>query len=96
LPDLINIAEYWIITFISTSHALRADKLMKQINADFIMIPTPREISVSCGLSIKVRSENGPGYRDFLLDNRVSIEKIYEVNKTSDDMINIYPVDSTS
>jgi len=43
---------FYVIAFDSTHYAIRTEKMLKQkIKVD--MIPTPREISVSCGLSVK-------------------------------------------
>lgn len=44
--------EFYIITFDSTHHAIQTEKLLKK-TFKVEMIPTPREISASCGLSIK-------------------------------------------
>ncbi|SHH30845.1 DUF3343 domain-containing protein [Tepidibacter thalassicus] len=43
----------YVITFNSTHHAIRFEKILKELNFVITTIPTPREISSSCGLSIK-------------------------------------------
>lgn len=45
---------YYIIAFDSTHHAISAEQLLGEEERDMMMIPTPREISSSCGLSIKI------------------------------------------
>jgi hypothetical protein len=45
---------YYIIAFDSTHHAISAEKLLLEEGREFLMIPTPREITSSCGLSIRV------------------------------------------
>lgn len=48
--------EFYVITFDSTHKAMSTEK--KILNkVEFNMIPTPREISASCGLSIKFKLE---------------------------------------
>ncbi|NSW92757.1 MAG: DUF3343 domain-containing protein [Firmicutes bacterium] len=42
-----------IISFNSTIHALKASKLLPQGE----LIPTPRKISASCGLSIRIKGD---------------------------------------
>lgn len=79
--SLFDIAEFYLYTFVSTSNALKAEKVLKDQQADFLMIPTLREISSSCGLSIKFRPEHVEDYRLLLQENKVVVEKIYHVNK---------------
>ncbi|HZK87363.1 MAG TPA: DUF3343 domain-containing protein [Syntrophomonas sp.] len=79
--SLFDLAEFYLYTFVSTSNALKAESVLKNEQADFITIPTLREISSSCGLSIKIRPEHIEEYRLLLQDNKVAVEKIYHVNK---------------
>ncbi len=45
--------EYYCLTFDSTHYAIKTEKKIKQHSIKAMMIPTPREISASCGLSLK-------------------------------------------
>lgn len=45
---------FYVIAFDSTHYAIRTEKKLKEI-LKVDMIPTPREISVSCGLSVKFK-----------------------------------------
>jgi len=45
--------EFYIILFNSTHHAIKTEKRLKQAGVKIEMIPTPRDITISCGLSIK-------------------------------------------
>ena len=44
--------EFYVIVFDSTHHAIQTEKRLKD-NFQIEVIPTPREITASCGLSIK-------------------------------------------
>ncbi len=44
---------FYVLSFESTSHAIQTEKLMKGKFAT-VTIPTPREITHSCGLSVKL------------------------------------------
>jgi hypothetical protein len=44
--------EFYVIAFDSTHYAMKTERLLKS-KFQIEMIPTPREISASCGLSIK-------------------------------------------
>jgi hypothetical protein len=54
--NLMEINNYGLITFASTAYALKAEKVMKGLEKIFMIIPTPREISASCGLAIKLET----------------------------------------
>lgn len=48
--------EFYVIVFDSTHHAIQTEKLLKE-KYKIETIPTPREITASCGLSIKFNTE---------------------------------------
>lgn len=48
----------YVIAFDSTHHAIKAEKILKAEDLNIRVIPTPREISASCGLSIKFNEED--------------------------------------
>ena len=72
---------YCVFTFAATAHALKAEKVLKNLEADFLVIPTLREISTSCGLSVKFSPDNLDRYFSDLINNRVVVEGIYQVEK---------------
>ncbi|MEN6350274.1 MAG: DUF3343 domain-containing protein [Syntrophomonas sp.] len=79
--DLLKSNNYCLITFNSTSQALKAEKILKEFQAKFIIIPTLREISTSCGLSIKVAPDNIDSYFYELIDKNVTMAGVYRVEK---------------
>jgi hypothetical protein len=79
--SLLNLKEFYLFTFVSTSNALKAESILKEQSFDFIVIPTLREISSSCGLSIKVRPDDVEKTRQLFIDHRVKAEKYYHVLK---------------
>lgn len=78
---LFNLKEYGVFTFISTSQALKAERVLKQASIDFLMMPTPREISTSCGLAVKVASEDLKKSSEVLRQNRVQVDGAYQVSQ---------------
>ena len=46
-----------VVVFESVHQAIRAEKILQEIGIAYDMIPTPREISASCGQSIEVPME---------------------------------------
>lgn len=79
--NVFSIKDFFLFTFVSTSHALKAESILKNYSAEFIIIPTLREISSSCGLSIKFAPNNLEEYQSELQRNNVAVEGIYHVKK---------------
>lgn len=79
--QLLQLDKYNLFTFISTSHALKAEKVLKAEGMSFIMIPTLREISASCGLSVKVDPDDLDSSADILRQNEVQSDGVYYVRK---------------
>ena len=48
---------YYILAFDSTHHAIRTEGQLKKNGLEGEVIPTPRDIDASCGLSIKIPSQ---------------------------------------
>ena len=79
--QLFKAPQYCLITFATTSYALKAERILKEADADFMMIPTLREISSSCGLSVKFLPEQLEEYASELEKGQVPIESVYRVQK---------------
>lgn len=79
--DLFNINEYCLFTFVSTSHALKAEKVLKNEEFEFVMIPTLREISSSCGLAVKTAPDDVENCKRVLGNSNVKTEGLYKVVK---------------
>jgi hypothetical protein len=78
--SLINVRNYGAFTFLSTSHALKAEKVLKQSGHSFLMIPTPRQISTSCGLAVKVLSGDLEAVSRLLNENSVQVDAVYRIS----------------
>ena len=57
--------EMYIVSFNSTHHAIRLDKTLQESGIRATTLPTPREITTSCGISIR-----------FLYEDIESVKKI--------------------
>lgn len=78
--ELFNLKEYGVLAFKSTSQALKAERVLKEAAADFLLIPTPRQISASCGLAVKVAPKDIETARAALLAGKVEIEGTYRID----------------
>lgn len=48
---------FYVISFQTTSHSMQTEKMAKEL-FDVTMIPTPRDITANCGLSIRFNESN--------------------------------------
>lgn len=79
--NLLRTDDYCVFTFGSTSHALKAEAHLKSIGAEFVIIPTLREISASCGLSIKMYPGDREKYYESLQTKKIAVDSVYHVQK---------------
>lgn len=80
--ELLTAKEYCVVTFQSTQCALLGEKHLVEKNVDLIVIPTPREISASCGLALKVFCNDIDMIRDELAGAKVAAGGFYKMDKT--------------
>ncbi|SDL30010.1 DUF3343 domain-containing protein [Natronincola ferrireducens] len=73
--------EIYVITFESTHYAIAAEKLLKEKNYQFDTIPTPREITASCGLSIMFNQDLLGYIKKAIIESNIKIKGIYEIKK---------------
>ena len=76
--------QFGVITFKSTNHAIKSESIFKNEDIKFRTIPTPREITHSCGLAIKFDLKDIDLARNIIEDNKLDIEGIFKVIKNSE------------
>ena len=69
--------EFGVVTFESTHHAINGEKIFKEHDILFKTIPTPREISLSCGLSIRFDLKYLDRVVEFYSNNTLAIKGVY-------------------
>ncbi|MGI6435983.1 MAG: DUF3343 domain-containing protein [Syntrophomonadaceae bacterium] len=77
--NLVKLDDFGLITFSSTTQALKAEKVLQAAGMVFLVIPIPREISASCGLAVKTHPDDIEFQRDLLLQEQVAIEETYRI-----------------
>jgi len=73
--------EYGVVTFESTHHAIRGEKILENANLKIKTIPTPREITSSCGLSIRFDLDDIDKVKSTILENELAIKGLYRMSK---------------
>lgn len=74
----------YIVSFNSTHHAIRSEKILKENDMAIAVLPTPREISASCGLSIKFSEDDLDEIKELLVKNEIDYKGIYHIEKKED------------
>lgn len=71
--------EFFFISFESTSYALQAEDYLKSHEFSINIIPTPREVSQSCGLSIKVNGGSLDKIKEIIDDEKIRVKGVYNL-----------------
>lgn len=69
-----------IISFESTNYAMQTEAYLKSEGISLQIMPTPREITLSCGLSIKTSVDNLNIIRSLVDKNKIKVKEIYKLS----------------
>lgn len=72
---------YGVTTYKSTHHTIQAESVFKERGIGFRTIPTPREITVSCGLAIIFALDDLPIVKEMVVNDEINIDSIYKYTK---------------
>lgn len=73
--------EYGLTTFKSTQFALQGESVLKEAGVIFKTIPTPREVSHSCGLSLLFAMDDVERIKAFIKSEKMNIDGLYKYTK---------------
>jgi hypothetical protein len=71
--------QHAVVIVYSTSHALRAEKLLQEAGIGCKLIPVPRQISSDCGVCVRIQRSNVQAVRLLLEAARVEFEGIHNL-----------------
>lgn len=66
--------EYSVVLFYSTSHAIKAQRLLKNGSIPCSMVPVPRHLSSDCGACIRIARSFKNGATAILNEKQVQFE----------------------
>jgi len=72
---------YGVVLFHTTSAALRGEKVLKAAGLAIKLIPVPRELSSSCGISLRFEWQDGQSVRETLDSARADYAEIHHLAK---------------
>jgi Protein of unknown function (DUF3343) len=71
-----------LFTFVSVHHALKAEKILRDKGLELDIIPTPRSISASCGMSIVLATEVAALAEEHMLAAGVQVAGKYHASES--------------
>ncbi len=71
----------FVVVFESTHFALGAEKILQEKGYSYDIIPTPREITASCGLSIRFDQHLLEEMKNLVSLKEISIKGIFQLLK---------------
>ncbi|MBZ2175397.1 DUF3343 domain-containing protein [Schnuerera sp. xch1] len=76
--------QFGVVAFKSTQYAIKADTIFNRHNIKYRTIPTPREITHSCGLAIKFNLDDIKEVGNIIEDNHLETEGIFKIIKDNE------------
>lgn len=70
---------YTVFLVYSTSHALRAEKVLEEAGIDCKLIPVPRQLSSDCGVCVRVRTVDRAATRKAVDRAGLEIEGVHDI-----------------
>jgi hypothetical protein len=69
-----------VVTFYSTSVAIRAEKVAKGAGCTVKLIPMPRHLSADCGTALRIQSEDLDRIRTLFVDSKVQYTEMVRLD----------------
>lgn len=76
----------YLLTFLNTHAALKAEKKLKNLEIKIDLIPTPREISAECGFSILI-DLNSDNVVTYLKDNNLKYGNLFKITNNNGEKV---------
>jgi hypothetical protein len=68
--------KYAVVLFHTTSAVMQAEKILKKAGFTIKLIPTPRQFSTDCGISIRFEADRQEAVRDALNNSSIEFDTI--------------------
>ena len=70
---------YTVIVVYSTSHGIRAERLLRMAGIESKLIPVPRHLSSNCGVCVRIVRSDREAAEKALQQASMEIEGIYDI-----------------
>jgi hypothetical protein len=71
--------DYYVAVFDSTHYALKFEKVVKDNGFKIAIMPVPREITASCGISAKLETDEIDRIRELAVEEKLKTAGYYHV-----------------
>lgn len=78
-----NSKEFAILTFEGTQHAIKAESYLIKEGIKTKTIPTPRDITLSCGLAIRIDIDDIDKIKEFYDSGELKFKNLYSLSESS-------------
>lgn len=68
---------YYLLIFNNTHNAIKCESVLKEKGIGNVIMPTPTNITLSCGISIKIRIEDVNEVKKLMSEDKISVKEIY-------------------
>ena len=72
-------AYYSVVLFLSSAHAVRAEKVLQQAGIRTKLIPTPRQLSSDCGMALRFERADRDQAAAVLAECHVPMSGIHDI-----------------
>ncbi|KRQ85961.1 hypothetical protein ABG79_02265 [Caloramator mitchellensis] len=71
-----------LITFDSTNFAIQCESVIKSEKIQGTIMPTPREITKSCGISIKIKPDDLDKVIELIKNQKIRVKMLYKFDES--------------
>jgi len=75
--------QYGVVIFHTTSGVIRAEKLLLKAGVSIKLIPTPREFSSDCGISVRFEWSNLEKIKQLLEEEQIEFDSMHLLDRKS-------------
>ena len=72
-------SEYTVILVYSTSHAIRAEKVLAEAGISCKLIPVPRHLSSDCGVCVRIEPSQREAAVETLKAAKVELDGVHQI-----------------
>lgn len=74
-----HLNEYGVVLFNTTSSAMKAEKVLEEAGLERKLIPTPRQFSTDCGISLRFCWDDLNEVKSLLFSANVELNSVHQL-----------------
>lgn len=69
---------YYLLIFNNTHNAIKCESMLKERDIFNVIMPTPTNITLSCGISIKIKIEDIDKIKKLINEAQITVKEIHK------------------